>query len=174
MAGKERKGIVSGWGAGTRLYPVTQAISKQLLPVYDKPMIYYPLSVLILAGVRNILVISTPCDTLRFQELLGDGRRWGINLSYAVQRSPDGLAQDFIIGKEFVRGGPSTLILVDNIFHGHDLSRTLLKASERAVGATVLAYQVTDPERYGVIEFNLAGKAVGIEESHFSQNPIFL
>jgi len=164
MAGKERKGIVLAGGAGTRLYPVTQTISKQLLPVYDKPMIYYPLSVLMLAGIRNILVISTPCDTPRFQELLGDGRRWGINLSYAVQRSPDGLAQAFIIGKAFVRGGPSTLILGDNIFHGHDLSRTLLKASERAVGATVLAYQVTDSERYGVIEFNRAGKAVGIEE----------
>jgi glucose-1-phosphate thymidylyltransferase len=164
MAAKERKGIILAGGSGTRLHPVTQTISKQLLPVYDKPMIYYPLSVLMLAGIRNILVISTPCDTPRFEELLGDGRRWGINLSYAVQRSPDGLAQAFVIGKEFVRSGPSALILGDNIFYGHDLSRTLLKVSERAVGATVLAYQVTDPERYGVIEFNQSGKAVSIEE----------
>jgi glucose-1-phosphate thymidylyltransferase len=173
MAGKERKGITLAGGSGTRLYPVTQTISKQLLPVYDKPMIYYPLSVLMLAGIRSILVISKPCDTPRFEELLGDGSRWGINLSYAVQYSPDGLAQAFIIGKEFVRDGPSTLILGDNIFYGHDLSRTLLKASERAAGATVLAYQVTDPERYGVIEFNRAGPAKrgASRKSRFSQNP---
>jgi glucose-1-phosphate thymidylyltransferase len=164
MTQLNRKGIILAGGSGTRLYPVTQVVSKQLLPIYDKPMVYYPLSTLMLAGIRDVLIISTPDDTPRFQQLLGDGTKWGMNLSYAVQPAPDGLAQAFIIGKSFIGDSLSSLILGDNIFYGHDFSEQLQRASAKQDGATVFAYRVHDPERYGVAEFNSAGKVISLEE----------
>jgi glucose-1-phosphate thymidylyltransferase len=160
----QRNGIILAGGSGTRLYPVTKVLSKQLLPVYDKPMIYYPLSILMLAGIRDILIISTPQDTPRFEQLLGDGSNWGLNLQYAVQPSPDGLAQAFIIGKDFIGSAPSALVLGDNIFYGHDLSTLLENATVRKHGATIFAHQVKDPERYGVVAFDAQGRATSLEE----------
>ena len=160
----ERKGIILAGGSGSRLYPATQAVSKQLLPIYDKPMIYYPLSTLLLANIRDVLVISTPQDTPRFKQLLGDGSQWGIHLTYAVQPSPDGLAQAFLIGEKFLGDAPSALVLGDNIFYGHDFAGLLHKATRQTRGATVFAYAVQDPERYGVVEFDAGNRAISLEE----------